>query len=95
MAENELKNEEETKIEEAKTDEKPEEKSIEQIKDDSFNLLTERIIDKSSEITEMLNKYSLDPESDKIDAAAAFKKIIDELCVIIDLVFCSNLRINA
>jgi hypothetical protein len=42
----------------------------------------------------MLNKYSLEDEPDKIDANKAFKKIIDELCVIIDLVFCSHLRIN-
>ena len=42
----------------------------------------------------MLSKYSLHPESDKIEANLYFKKIIDELNIIIDLVFCSNLRIN-
>lgn len=68
--------------------------NIEGIKDDSFNLLAERLSDKSTEISEMLNKISGTPESDEIDANKHFKRIIAELEAIIDLVFCSNLRIN-
>jgi len=42
----------------------------------------------------MLNKYEDTPESDEIAANKYFNKIIQELENIIDLVFCSNLRIN-
>jgi len=46
------------------------------------------------EVAQMLSKYSETSESDEIDANKSFKKIIEELENIIDLVFCSNLLIN-
>ena len=51
-------------------------KPIDQIKDDSFNLLTEKLSDKSTEVAQMLNKYSDTPESDEIDSKKYFNKII-------------------
>ena len=42
----------------------------------------------------MLDKLSLTQESDEINANKSFKAIFAQLETIIDLVFCSNLRIN-
>lgn len=57
-------------------------------------MLSERLSDKSTDVVELLSKYLDTPESDFIDSNKYFKKIIDELEKIIEVVFCSNLRIN-